>query len=132
MNMTIKELQTTCDDLHWRFVCRLSHVTDFETFDEGDRNEICLYIDKNHDDHITITKWNDGDIWFWADDFNGLLYGTAVDHDLIQLKLSRLINSKRDFKKFISEVSDKPLDQKKRAILLELKTKIETLLKDYL
>ena len=130
--MKLKELREMSDDVYWRFVCRLPHVTGFETFDEGDRNEICLYIDKNHDDHITITKWNDGDIWFWADDFNGLLYGTAVDHDLIQLKLSRLINSKRDFKKFISEVSDKPLDQKKRAILLELKTKIETLLKDYL
>ena len=132
MNMTLKELQTTCDDLYYQFACRLSHVTDFETVDKGDCNTVCLYTDKNHDDCISITRWNDGDIWFWADDYNGLLYGTAVDHDLIQLKLSRLINSKRDFKKFISEVSDKPLDQKKRAILLELKTKIETLLKDYL
>ena len=130
--MKLKELREMSDDLYYQFACRLSHVTGFETLDEGDRNAICLYIDKNHDDCITITKWNDGDIWFWADDFNGLLYGTAVDHDLIQLKLSRLINSKRDFKKFISEVSDKRLDQKKREILLELKTKIETLLKDYL
>ena len=130
--MKLKELREMCDDLYYLFACRLSHVTDFETVDKGDRNTVCLYTDKNHDDCISITRWNDGDIWFWADDFNGLLYGTAVDHDLIQLKLSRLINSKRDFKKFISEVSDKPLDQKKRAILLELKTKIETLLKDYL
>ena len=130
--MKLKELREMRDDLYNQFACRLSHVTGFETLDEGDRNEICLYIDKNHDDHITITKWNDGDIWFWADDFNGLLYGTAVDHDLIKLQLSKPINSKGDFKKFISEVSDKPLDQKKRAILLELKTKIETLLKDYL
>ena len=130
--MKLKELREMCDDLYYLFACRLSHVTDFETVDKGDRNTVCLYTDKNHDDCISITRWNDGDIWFWADDYNGLLYGTAVDHDLIQLKLSRLINSKRDFKKFISEVSDKPLDQKKRAILLELKTKIETLLKDYL
>ena len=130
--MKLKELREMSDDLYYLFACRLSHVTDFETVDKGDRNTVWLYTDKNHDDCISITKWNDGDIWFWADDFNGLLYGTAVDHDLIQLKLSRLINSKRDFKKFISEVSDKPLDQKKRAILLELKTKIETLLKDYL
>ena len=130
--MKLKELREMCDDLYNQFAFRLSHVTDFETLDEGDRNTVCLYTDKNHDDCISITRWNDGDIWFWADDYNGLLYGTAVDHDLIQLKLSRLINSKRDFKKFISEVSDKPLDQKKRAILLELKTKIETLLKDYL
>ena len=130
--MKLKELRETCDDLYNQFAFRLSGVTGSETVDEGDRNAIRLYIDKNHDDHITITKWNDGDIWFWADDYNGLLCGTDVDHDLIQLKLSRLINSKRDFKKFISEVSDKPLDQKKREILLELKTKIETLLKDYL
>ena len=130
--MKINELRETCDDLYYQFACRLSHVTGFETVDQGDRNTVCLYTDKNHDDCISITKWNDGDIWYWADDFNGLLIGTAVDHDLIQLKLSRLINSKRDFKKFISAVNDKPLDQKKRAILLELKTKIETLLKDYL
>ena len=130
--MKLNELREMCDDLYYQFAIRLSRVTDSETLDEGDRNEICLYIDKNHDDHITITKWNDGDIWFWADDYNGLLYGTAVDHDLIKLRLSKPINSKRDFKKFISEVSDKPLDQKKRVMLLELKTKIETLLKDYL
>lgn len=132
MNMTIKELRETCDDLYWRFVCRLSRVTDFETVDKGECNTVCLYTDKNHDDCISITKWNDGDIWFWADDFNGLLIGTDVDHDLIQLKLSRLINSQRDFKRYTSTISDKPLHQKKRAILLELKTKIETLLKDYL
>ena len=77
MNMTIKELQTTCDDLYYQFVCRLSHVTDFETVDKGDCNTVCLYTDKNHDDCISITKWNDGDIWFWADDFNGLLIGDA-------------------------------------------------------
>lgn len=130
--MKLKELREMCDDLYYQFACRLSHVTGFETVDKGDRNTVCLYTDKNHDDCISITKWNDGDIWFWADDFNGFLYGTAVDHDLIKLQLSKPINSKRDFKKFISEVSDKPLDQKKRAILLELKTKIETLLKDYL
>ena len=132
MNMTIKELQATCDDLYYQFVCRLSRVTDFETVDKGDCNTICLYTDKNHDDCISITRWNDGDIWFWADDFNGLLIGTDVDHDLIQLKLSRLINSQRDFKNFVNTVSDKPLHQKKRAMLLELKTKLETLLKDYL
>ena len=130
--MKINELRETCDDLYYQFACRLSHVTGFETVDQGDRNTVCLYTDKNHDDCISITKWNDGDIWYWADDYNGLLYGTAVDHDLICLKLSRLINSQRNFKKFISAVNDKPLDQKKRAILLELKTKIETLLKDYL
>lgn len=130
--MKLKELRENCDDLYNQFAFRLSGVTDSETFDEGDRNETCLYIDKNHDDHITITKWNDGDIWFWADDYNGLLYGTAVDHDLIKLQISKPINSKRDFKKFISAVNDKPLDQKKRAMLLELKTKLETLLKDYL
>ena len=130
--MKIKELCETCDDLYYQFACRLSHVTDFETVDQGDRSTVCLYTDKNHDDCISITRWNDGDIWYWADDFNGLLIGSAVDHDLIQLKLSRLINSQRNFKKFVNTISEKPLDQKKRAILLELKTKIETLLKDYL
>ena len=130
--MKLKELREMCDDLYNQLAFRLSHIIESETVDQGDRNTVCLYIDKNHDDHITITRWNDGDIWYWADDFNGLLIGSAVDHDLIQLKLSKPIDSKRDFKKFISEVSDKPLDQKKREILLELKTKIELLLKDYL
>lgn len=132
MNMTIKELRETCDDLYWRFVCRLSRVTDFETVDKGDHNTVCLYTDKNHDDCISITKWNDGDIWYWADDFNGLLIGTADDHDLIDVRLNRVLGLKRDFKRYTSTTSDKPLDQKNRAMLLELKTKIETLLKDYL
>ena len=132
MNMTIKELQTTCDDLYYQFACRLSHVTDFETIDKGDCKTVCLYIDKNHDDCISITRWNDGDIWFWLDDFNGLLIGTADDHDLIDVRLNRVLGLKRDFKRYTSTISDKPLHQKKRAMLLELKTKLETLLKDYL
>ena len=130
--MTIKELQTTCDDLYYLFACRLSRVTDFETVDKGDRNTVCLYTDKNHDDCISITRWNDGDIWFWADDSNGLLIGDAGDHDLIEVRLNRVLGVKRDFKRYTSTICDKPLHQKKRAMLLELKTRIETLLKDYL
>ena len=132
MNMTIKELQTTCDDLYHLFVGRLSRVTDFETVDKGDHNTVCLYTDKNHDDCISITRWNDGDIWIWLDDFNGLLIGTADDHDLIDVRVYKVLGLKRDFKRYTSTISDKPLHQKKRAMLLELKTKIETLLKDYL
>ena len=132
MNMTIKELQTTCDDLYEQFVCRLSKVTEFETVDKGDCNTVCLYTDKNHDDCISITRWNNEDIWFWADDWNGLLIGDAGDHDLIEIRLNRVLGPKRDFKRYTSTISDKPLHQKKRAILLELKTKLEALLKDYL
>lgn len=132
MNMTIKELQTTCDDLYYRFAWRVSCITESETIDEGDRNTVCLYIDKNHDDCISITRWNDGDIWFWLDDFSGLLIGTAADHNLIDVRLNRVLGLKRDFKRYTSTISDKPLHQKKRAMLLELKTRIETLLKDYL
>lgn len=132
MNMTLKELQTTCDDLYYQFACRLSHVTDFETVDKCDRNTVCLYTDKNHDDCISITRWNDGDIWFWADDSNGLLIGGAGDHDLIEVRLNRVLGPKRDFKRYTSTICDKHLHQKKRAMLLELKTNIETLLKDYL
>lgn len=54
--MTIKELQTTCDDLYHLFACRLSHLTSFETVEQGDRNTVCLYTDKNHDDCISITR----------------------------------------------------------------------------
>lgn len=132
MNMTIKELQATCDDLYNQFAFRLSKVTESETVDKGDRNTVCLYIDKNHDDCISITRWNNGDIWFWLDDCNGLLIGTVDDHDLIEVRLYRVLGLKKDFKRYTSTISDKPLHQKKRAMLLELKTKIETLLKDYL
>ena len=122
MNMTIKELQTTCDDLYYKFVCRLSRVTDFETVDKGDHNAVRLYTDKNHNDYMSITKWNNGDIWIWF---------YAV-HDLNDVRSNRVFCLKRDFKRYTSTISDKPLHQKKRAMLLELKTKIETLLKDYL
>ena len=132
MNMKIKELQSTCDDLYYRFDWRVSHIIESETIDKGDRKVICLYTDKNRNDCLSIIKWNDGDIWFWADDFNGLLIGTAIDHGLIDVRLNRVLGLKRDFKRYTSTISDKPLHQKKRAILLELKTKLETLLKDYL
>lgn len=132
MNMKIKELQTTCDDLYYRFALRVSRIIESETIDEADRKVICLYTDKNHNDYMSITKWNDGDTWFWADDFSGLLIGTAIDHDLIDVRLNRVLGLKRDFKRYTSVISDKPLHQKKRAMLLELKTRLETLLKDYL
>ena len=120
--MTIKELQTTCDDLYHQFVCRLSCVTDFETVDKGDHNTVRLYIDKNHNDYMSITKWNNGDIWIWF----------CAVHGLNDVRSNRVFCLKRDFKMYTSTISDKPLHQKKRAMLLELKTKIETLLKDYL
>ena len=140
MNMTIKELQTTCDDLYYQFVCRLSKVTEFETIDKGDRKVICLYTDKNHNDYVSIAKMNNGDIWFWTDDVSGLFIGTTSDHNLIDVRLNTLLGLKKDFKRYFkkyfkmytSRISDKPLHYKKRAILLELKTKLETLLKDYL
>lgn len=132
MNMKLNELQTLCDDLFWRFALRVSRITESETIDKGDRKVICLYTDKNHDDCVSITKWNDGDTWFWADDFSGLLIGTAIDHNLIDVRSQIKYNSKKELKRYTSVISEKPLHQKKRAILLELKTKLETLLKDFL
>ena len=122
MNMTIKELQATCDDLYYKFVCRLSKVTEFETIDKGDHNTVRLYADKNHNDYTVITKWNNDDIWIWV---------YAV-HGLNDVRVNKVFCLKRDFKRYTSTISDKPLHQKKRAILLELQTKLETLLKDYL
>ena len=121
MNTTIKELQTTCNDLYYQFVCRLSKVTEFETVDKGDCNTVCLYIDKNHDDYVSIAKWNNGDIRFWTDDFSGLFIGTASDHNLIDVRLNKVLGLKRDFKRYFekffkrytSTISDKPLYQKK-------------------
>ena len=72
MNMRIKELQATCDDLYYKFVCRLSRVTDFETVDKGDHITVRLYTDKNHNDYMSITKWNNGDIWIWFYAVHGL------------------------------------------------------------
>ena len=106
--------------IYYQFVCRLSKVTEFETIDKGDRKVICLYTDKNHNDYVSIAKMNNGDIWFW------------IDHEFRDVRLNRVLGLKRDFKRYTSTISDKPLHQKKRAILLELKTKLETLLKDYL
>ena len=122
MNMAIKELQATCDDLYYKFVCRLSRVSDFETVDKGDHNVVRLYTDKNHNDYMSITKRNNGDIWIWF----------CAVHGLNDVRSNRVFCLKRDFKRYTSTISDKPLHQKKRAMLLELKTKLETLLNDYL
>ena len=56
MNMTIKDLQTTCDDLYYRFAWRISQIIESETIDEAERKVICLYTDKNHNDYMSIEQ----------------------------------------------------------------------------
>ena len=58
--MKLKELREMCDDLHWRFVWRLSHVTGFETLDEGEVVDVTKYLastDKNIDENKDYMKY---------------------------------------------------------------------------
>ena len=128
---SIKELQATCDELYNYFVERLSQVTEIEPINEAYSTGICLHIVKTKycDNCIKIRKYYDGAIHFWADGWNGLEIGTYSDNNAIEI--SRNSNSVKG-KSYTNKNGQKTSDQKKRAILLDLKAKLETLFKDYL
>ena len=124
---SIKELQTTCDELYNYFVERLSQVTEIEHINDAYFTGICLHIVKTkyRDNCIKIRKYYDGVIHFWADGWNGLEIGTYSDNNAIEIS--------RDLgKSYTNKNGQKTSDKKKRAILLDLKAKLETLFKDYL
>ena len=123
---SIKELQATCDELYNYFVERLSQVTEIEPINEACSTCICLHIVKTkyRDNCIKIRKYYNGAIVFWADGWNGLEIGTYSDNNAIEIS--------RDLKRYTNKNGQKTSDQKKRAILLDLKAKLETLFKDYL
>lgn len=128
---SIKELQATCDELYNYFVERLSQVTEVETVNDEYKSTVCLHIVKTkyRNNCIKIQKWNDGIVDFWADGWNGLSIGTYSDKNAIEI--SRNSNSVEG-KSYTNKNGQKTADQKKRAILLDLKAKLETLFKDYL
>ena len=134
---SIKELQATCDELYNYFVERLQKVTEVETVNNkiNDVYEsiVCLHIvkTKSRNNCIKIKKWTADDwnsVWFWADGWNGLLIGTYSDNNTIEI--TTYLNS--EDKKYTNKNGQKTADQKKRAVLLDLKAKLETLFKDYL
>lgn len=127
---SIKELQTTCDELYNYFVERLSQVTEIEPINEANWTGVFLHIVKTKycDNCIKIRKYYDGDIHFWADGWNGLEIGTYSDNNAIEI--TTYMNS--EDKEYTNKNGQKIYDQKKRAILLDLKAKLETLFKDYL
>ena len=123
---SIKELQATCDELYNYFVERLSQVTEVEPINAAYFTGIYLHIVKTkyRDNCIKIRKYYDGAIHFWADGWNGLEIGIYSDNNAIEIS--------RDLKKYTNKNGQKTADQKKRAVLLDLKAKLETLFKDYL
>lgn len=143
---SIKELQATCDELYNYFVERLAQVTEVEGVDgefsgiNGESSkDIYLHIVKNgyYDNCLTITKWHNGDIWLWADGNNGLMVGVHSDPNAIEIvRTTETINDigsrVLEEKRYTNKNGHKIADQKKRAILLDLKAKLEVLFKDYL
>ena len=140
---SIKELQTICDDLYAYFVERLAQVTEIETKSvDGvchSCTEILLHVVKTErcDNCLHIVKWNNGTISFWADGYNGLMIGTISDLNAIEIVRTTETINDRGFrvleeKRYINKNGQKTADLKKRAILEDLQSKLETLFKDYL
>ena len=132
---SIRDLQATCDDLYDYFTERLKDVTEVEKEEKEDRTTIYLHVVKTkyNENCLHIVKYNDGDIWFWADGYNGLMVGkwfNRDNHDLNAIELTTGENL--GWKKYTNKNGQKSADLKKRAILLDLKLKLEILLKDYL
>lgn len=130
---SVKDLQATCDNLYDYFTERLKDVTEVEKEEKKDRTTIYLHIVKYNEDCLHIVKYNEGDIWFWADGYNGLMVGkwfNRDNHDLNAIELTTGENL--GWKQYTNKNGQKSADLKKRAILLDLKLKLEILLKDYL
>ena len=132
---SIKELQATCDELYNYFVERLQQVTEVEKKEKEDCTSIYLHVVKTkyNENCLHIVKYNDGDIYFWADGYNGLIIGKWFDRDNHDLNTIELTTDENlGWKQYTNKNGQKTADQKKRAVLLDLKAKLETLFKDYL
>ena len=132
---SIKDLQTTCDDLYDYFTERMTKVTEVEKEEKKDRTTIYLHVVKTkyNENCLHIVKYNDGDIRFWADGYNGLMSGMWFDRDHHDLNAIELTTGENlGWKQYTNKNGQKSADLKKRAILLDLKLKLEILLKGYL
>lgn len=98
---SIKELQAICDDLYAYFVERLVQVTEIETKSvDGvchSFTEILLHVVKTEhcDNCLKIIKWDDGQLWFCADDYNSLMIGTISDLNAIEIATGSNLGWKR-------------------------------------
>ena len=126
---SIKELQATCNDLYDYFVERIAQVTEIENVNKKYYVDIYLHVVKTkcHDNCLTIRKWDNGNVSFWADSYNGLLIGIPSDRDAIEITTG----SNSGWEKYTNQNSQKTANLKKRAILLNLKEKLEALFKDW-
>lgn len=126
---SIKELQATCNDLYDYFVERIAQVTEIENVNKKYYVDIYLHVVKTkcHDNCLTIRKWDNGNVSFWADSYNGLLIGIPSDRDAIEITTG----SNSGWEKYTNQNSQKTANLKKRAILEDLKKKLEALFKDW-
>ena len=124
-NTSIKELQATCNDLYNYFVERIAQVAEIENVNKKYYVDIYLHVEKSkyHDNCLTIRKWNNGNVSFWADGYNGLLIGIPSDRDAIEITTG----SSLGWEKYTNQNSKKTANLKKRAILLNLKENLEAL-----
>lgn len=131
---SIKELQATCDDLYAYFVERLAQVTEIKHVNNELSKNVYLYIANKY---LWIAKYNNGNFSISAEDNNCLMVGTYSDHNAIEIVRTTETINDRGFrvleeKIYTNKNGQKTADLKKRAILLELKAKLEVLFKDYL
>ena len=124
-HITIKALQATCNDLYNYFVERFAQVTEIENVNKKYYVDVYLHVVKSkyHDNCLTIRKWNNGNVSFWADSYNGLLIGTPSDRDAIEITTG----SNSGWQKYTNKNIQKTANLKKRAILEDLQKKLEAL-----
>lgn len=132
---SIKDLQATCDDLYNYFAERLVEVTEVEKEEKKDRTTIYLHVVKTkyNENCLQLVRYNEGDLWFWADGYNGLMCGKWFNRDNHDLNAMVITTGENlGWKQYTNKNGQKSADLKKRAILLDLKLKLEILFRDYL
>ena len=120
---SIKKLQATCNDLYDYFVERIAQVTEIENVNKKYYADVYLHVVKSkyHDNCLTLRKWNNGNVSFWADGYNGLLIGTPSDRDAIEITTG----SSLGWQKYTNKNIQKTVNLKKRAILEDLQKNLE-------
>ena len=124
-NTSIKKLQATCNDLYNYFVERIAQVTEIENVNKKYCVDVYLHVVKSkyHDNCLTLRKWNNGNVSFWADGYNGLMIGIPSDRDAIEITTGSYLG----WQKYTNKNIQKTANLKKRAILEDLQKKLEAL-----
>lgn len=131
---SIKELQTISDDLYTYFVEKLTQVSTQMLKTEVHEGYTLTSYYITEQDKLTIINMDGGSIRAFSCGNNGLIVDKNDGTIVVVKEYEEVVNGRTIIsqKRYKNKNGQKTADLKKRAILFELKAKLEVLFKDYL